>query len=71
MTQTRIYLVTADLGQETAELRLIEAASGSQAIRHATKKRVGARPATTKEVAHLLSRGHKLEVVSEAGHESV
>lgn len=56
---TRLYLVsTHEKGEGD---RLIEAATSAQALRHVASKMIKVKPATTKEVAHLVGHGVKVE----------
>lgn len=57
MPTTRIYVVLS----ETGETRLIEATSQAQAIRFVAGTQYRAEVATTKDVAHGMSLGLKVE----------
>lgn len=56
--QTRIYKVTLKGGHN---VRLVEAASAAQAVRHVVKDEFIAEVATTKEVAYAMNAGAKVE----------
>lgn len=57
MTATRIYLVD----ERGASVRLVEASSAAQAIRHVVRHKFTAHAATPKAVATLMARGIVLE----------
>lgn len=53
----RVYVVRDDAN----ELRLVEASSQAQAIRHVVGKRYTAKPATVADVCELVGGGMKVE----------
>lgn len=61
MDNKRIYVVTDGDVQ-----RMIEAATPSQAIRHATRGRFTAKPAGARDVAYLMGRGVIVETADVA-----
>lgn len=55
---TRLYVVT---NNDTKTVRLIDAASQGQAVKHCTKDHFSVKTATTKDVAFLVGNGCKVE----------
>lgn len=58
--QTRIYVVIRET-ENTSETRLVTAASQAQALRHVAKGDYSVKVASTKDVAHWMGLGAKIE----------
>lgn len=65
-TKTRVYLVVDDAGTES----LIEASNRAQAIRHASRGKYSAAPASTTDVIRLMKAGASVAVASEDDSET-
>lgn len=59
MSETRIYVVETNIPE--GELRLVEAVSAAQAVRHCVKSVYRVKAATPKLLASAMSRGAKVE----------
>ena len=62
MSSTRIYIVTTKDKVEPLDVRLVDAATQGQAIRHVTKDLFTAKTASAKETVDLMNKGYKVEV---------
>ncbi len=62
MAETRIYAVETTLAD--GELRLVEAVSAAQAVRHCVQGIYRVKAATPKLLAHAMSAGARVERVS-------
>jgi hypothetical protein len=60
MSVTRIYMITHN---QTNDVRLIDASSQSQAVRHAAKADYAVKVAAPKDVAHYMRGGVEVEQV--------
>jgi hypothetical protein len=63
MSTTRLYCIAE---AETGRIRLVDATSPAQAIRHCTKGRFHVSTPSAKDVAKLMNDGVKVETVSKA-----
>lgn len=59
--QTRIYVVASTKRLSDSGVRLVEASSQSQAVRHVAQDEYDVRVATPKDVGQLMSLGVKIE----------
>lgn len=66
MTITRIYVVM----QNDKPMRLVDATSAAQAIRHCVRREYAAKAATPKDIASLMGAGTTIEAANESNDNS-